>query len=52
MRSLPGTTGAFHPFFSHSGQEIAFFADDQLKRVPVEGGDVSVVTAEEVLGAA
>ncbi len=44
VRALPGTTGAFHPFFSPSGQEIAFFADDQLKRVPVEGGDVLVVT--------
>ncbi|MFB3099720.1 MAG: protein kinase, partial [Acidimicrobiia bacterium] len=44
VRALPGTTGAFHPFFSPDGQEIAFFADDQLKRIPVEGGNVSVVT--------
>ncbi|MCH7474872.1 MAG: glycine zipper 2TM domain-containing protein [Gemmatimonadetes bacterium] len=44
VRPLPGTTGAFHPFFSPGGQEIAFFADDQLKRIPVEGGTVSVVT--------
>ena len=44
VRALPGTTGAFHPFFSPSGQEIAFFADEQLKRIPVEGGNVSVVT--------
>ncbi len=44
VRALSGTTGAFHPFFSPDGQEIAFFADEQLKRIPVEGGNVSVVT--------
>lgn len=44
-RALPGTEGAFHPFFSPDGQEIAFFADDQLKRVSTTGGPVSVVTA-------
>ena len=43
-RELDGTEGAFAPFFSPDGSEIAFFADDQLKRVPADGGDVAVIT--------
>jgi serine/threonine protein kinase/Tol biopolymer transport system component len=36
--SLPGTEGARNPFFSPDGQSIGFFADGQLKRVPLSGG--------------
>jgi serine/threonine-protein kinase len=35
---LPGTEGAYAPFFSPDGQSIAFFADRKLKRIPVTGG--------------
>ena len=40
---LEGTTGASDPFFSPSGSEIAFFANDELKRVSVSGGAVVVI---------
>jgi len=36
---LPGTDGAFGPFFSPDGAWIAFFADNRLKKVAVSGGD-------------
>jgi serine/threonine-protein kinase len=35
---LPGTDGAFAPFFSPDGQWVAFFAQDQLKKISVRGG--------------
>ena len=35
---LPGTEGAYAPFFSPDGQWIAFFAAGKLKKVPVAGG--------------
>jgi serine/threonine-protein kinase len=41
--ALPGTAGAFGPFFSPDGREIGFFASGRLKRVSVEGGIVSTV---------
>ena len=37
-RSLVGTQGADQPFFSPDGQWVAFFAEDQLKKVAVTGG--------------
>jgi serine/threonine-protein kinase len=37
---LSGTEGAVNPFFSPDGQEVAFFAGGQLKRVSVSGGQV------------
>jgi hypothetical protein len=37
-RILPETEGAYGPFFSSDGEWIGFLADDQLKRVSVEGG--------------
>jgi serine/threonine-protein kinase len=36
---VPGTEGAFAPFFSPDGRSVAFFANGQLKRVAVDGGD-------------
>jgi eukaryotic-like serine/threonine-protein kinase len=35
---LPGTEGAFAPFFSPDGQWVAFFAQQKLKKVAVSGG--------------
>jgi hypothetical protein len=35
---LPGTEGAFAPFFSPDGQWVAFFTPGKLKKVSVEGG--------------
>ena len=34
---LPGTTGAFAPFFSPDSKWIAFFADDKLMKISVDG---------------
>jgi Tol biopolymer transport system component len=42
---LAGTEGASDPFWSPAGDEIAFFANNQLKRVPAAGGAPSVITA-------
>jgi len=36
-RSLPGTEGAYHPFFSPDGQSIGFFANRELKSVSIGG---------------
>jgi Protein kinase domain/WD40-like Beta Propeller Repeat len=35
---LPGTEGAVAPFFSPDGEWVAFFAQDQLKKISVHGG--------------
>jgi Tol biopolymer transport system component/predicted Ser/Thr protein kinase len=37
-RPLPGTEGAWHPFWSPDSRALAFFADGKLKRVDVSGG--------------
>ncbi len=51
LESMPlaGTEGALTPFFSPDGQWIGFFADGQLKRVPVQGGPVRTL-AEAPIG--
>jgi Tol biopolymer transport system component len=36
--AIPDTDGASFPFWSPDGQEIAFFANDKLKSVPLSGG--------------
>ena len=46
---LTGTEGALTPFFSPDGQWIGFFADGQLKKVPVQGGPVRTL-AEAPIG--
>ena len=38
LTPLPGTEGAGSPFFSPDGQWIAFFAEDKLKKIGVQGG--------------
>ena len=47
--ALPGTDGAESPFFSPDGQQVAFFADNKLKRVPV-AGDASVTICDVARG--
>jgi len=37
-RRIPGTEGAFNPFFSPDGQWIGFFAQGRLKTVALTGG--------------
>jgi hypothetical protein len=36
---IPGTEGAFGPFFSTDGRWVAFFANNKLKKVPISGGN-------------
>lgn len=40
---LQGTTGASDPFWSPASDEVAFFANNQLKRVSAAGGAPSVI---------
>jgi len=35
---IPGTEGAFFPFFSPDGSELGFFANNHLNVVPLSGG--------------
>ena len=45
LELLPGTEGAMFPFFSADGEQLAFIADGQLKKVSLrgEGRDVTVL---------
>ena len=43
-RRLEDTSGAISPFFSPDGREVAFFAGDDLRRVPVDGGPANTIT--------
>ena len=38
-RPIPGTEGAFYPFFSPDGRSVGFFTKDKLKKVSVLGGE-------------
>jgi serine/threonine protein kinase len=38
-RPIPGTEGAYSPFFSPDGRSLGFFAESKLKRVSLEGGE-------------
>jgi Tol biopolymer transport system component len=40
---LGDTSGAYYPFWSLDGREIAFFGDGKLKRVAADGGPVQVI---------
>ena len=47
-----GTEGASAPFFAPDGQSLGFFADGQLKRVPLGGGaPIRLTDAADVRGA-
>jgi len=40
---LPGTEGAFCPFWSPDSRFIAFFAEGKLRKVPVAGGQAEAI---------
>jgi serine/threonine protein kinase/Tol biopolymer transport system component len=42
-RRLDGTEGASRPFWAPSSRDIGFFADNKLKKVPVDGGPVQLI---------
>jgi serine/threonine-protein kinase len=44
--SIPGTEGAWGPFFSPDGEWIAFTAGGQLKKIPLHGGTPIVLCAK------
>jgi serine/threonine protein kinase/Tol biopolymer transport system component len=43
-RPLTGTEGAQNPFWSPDSRSIAFFADNKLKRIDIDGGGTRVLT--------
>ncbi len=40
---LPGTEGAFQPFWSSTSDELAFFAAGKLKRISISGGEAETI---------
>jgi len=49
---LPGTEGAYHPFFSPDGRWIAYFAGAELRKVQVSGGSpITLTTIDRPTGA-
>ena len=49
---LPGTEGAYRPFFSPDGTWIGFFSGNVLRKVPATGGDpVTLVEVDRITGA-
>ena len=42
---IPGTKGAYRPFISPDGKTLAFFAYDELRVVPLDGGSVRTIVA-------
>jgi serine/threonine protein kinase len=52
-RPIPGTEGAYSPFFSPDGQSIAFFASNTLRKTSLTGGQpVTLTEARNSQGAA
>ncbi|MFI5209044.1 MAG: protein kinase [Gemmatimonadales bacterium] len=48
---LPGTEGAYRPFFSPDGSWIGFFSGNLLRKVPATGGDpVTLVEVDRITG--
>ena len=47
---IPGTEGASSPGYSPDGHWIAFYANGQLKKVPLGGGPVVPITASGPVG--
>jgi WD40 repeat protein len=45
---IPDTDGATFPFFSPDGRWLAFFDDDELRKVPVDGGPSSLICEAKV----
>jgi len=51
-KPIPGTEGAYGPFFSPDGQWVGFFAAGKLKKVAVSGGaPVTVTDVPQACGA-
>jgi len=42
-RTLPGTEGAIHPFWSPDSRALAFFAQGKLKKIEVSGGPPQIL---------
>ncbi len=42
-RLIPGTEGAWGPFWSPDSLTVGFFTQDRLKRVAISGGDVTTI---------
>jgi serine/threonine-protein kinase len=38
-KPIPGTAGAYNPFFSPDGRSLGFFSENKLKRVSLQGGE-------------
>jgi len=52
IRELPGTEGAYGPFFSPNGRWVGFFVGNQLRKVRVDGGEpVTIAEASNSEGA-
>ena len=52
VRVLPGTEGAYGPFFSPNGRWIGFFVGNELKKVRIDGGEpVRLAEATNPVGA-
>jgi serine/threonine-protein kinase len=50
--TLPGTEGAYHPFFSPDGSWIGFFSGNFLRKVSTSGGSpVTLVGVDRITGA-
>src|ERR1700687_1192351 len=47
---LPGTEGAYYPFWSPNGRSIGFFADGKLKTIDVASGRSAQVLADAPFG--
>ncbi len=43
VRPLPGSEGAYAPFISPDGKSVGFFAHDQLRIVPIDGGEARII---------
>jgi serine/threonine-protein kinase len=51
-QKLPGTGGAYNPFFSTDGQWVAFFSGNQLKKISIAGGQpITLCEATNTYGA-
>ena len=51
-RAVPGSEGAYSPFFSPDGEWVGFFADNRLKKIALDGGLLQeICTAQFVRGA-
>ena len=43
VEKLAGTEGGYCPFWAYDGRFVGFFADSKLKKIPAEGGPVTVL---------